>query len=272
MAVVNLAERYEALRVEATTLAGELTDLARRAAVYRHLFLASGGNHAFPLIAAHGALWAGGYFRMGLSLGRLLSWQYLSQPELRQVQLQKLDEFANLFRDINRRVCIDTYTNFHLTRLHGDHPDVGAVLPPELIEPLNRVHTANARSQELSEAEKQLVFEAHFRHEQKHIVGPTLTEGAMKFDWPLVRAIALRPPVRFAYFPRGRYLWFRNFADQEERIEKGLEALSIASRAGWRNVDAALQKYAILPVEYFQRPAAWFAEFHRHWLPAAQAG
>jgi hypothetical protein len=269
MAVVNLAERYESIRAEATTLAGELTDLARRAAVYRHLFLASGGNHAFPLIAAHGALWAGGYFRMGLRLGRMLSWQYLAQPELRQAQLQKLDAFADLFRDINRRVCIDTYTSFHLTRLHGDHPDLGTVLSPELIEPLNRIHAANARGRELTETEKRMVFEAHFRHEQRNVVGPTLTEGVAKFDWPLVRAIALRPPVRFAYFPLGKCLWFRNFADQDERIEKGLEAMAIASRIGWRNVDAALQKYAILPAEYFQQPAAWFAEFRRHWLPAA---
>lgn len=262
----NLQECHDQLKAEATHLAGELTDLSRRAAVYRHLFLASGGNHAFPLIAAHGALWAGGYFRRGLGLGSLLSWQYGMQPELRQTQLRKLYAFADVFRDINRRVCIDTYTSFHLTRLHGNHPDIGTVLPPELIEPLNRVHAANVQGRELNESEKHEVFEAHFRHEQKHVVGPTLTEAVEQFDWPLVRALALRPPVRFAYFPWGQVLWFRNFANQEERIEKGLAAMEIASRAGWRNVDAALRAYAVLPNAYFSQPAAWFEEFRMRLL------
>lgn len=269
MAAVILSERYESLHAEATQLAGELTDLSRRAAVYRHLFLASGGNHAFPLIAAHGALWAGGYFKFGLGLGRILAWQYAGRPELRRTQLARLDDFANLFRDINRRVCIDTYVSFHLTRLHGDHPDLGTVLSPELIEPLNRVHAANARGRELNETEKRAVFEAHFRHEQRHVVGPRLTEGVEQFDWPLVRAIALRPPVRFAYFPMGQCLWFRNFANQDERIEKGLAAMEIASRVGWRAVDAALRKYAVLPEEYFEQPAVWFEEFRRELIPVA---
>ena len=67
----SLQSHYDRLQREATLLAGGLTDLSQRAAVYRHLFLASGGNHAFPLIAAHGALWAGGYFRFGMRLGQL---------------------------------------------------------------------------------------------------------------------------------------------------------------------------------------------------------
>jgi hypothetical protein len=52
----ELAREYEALTREGTRLAGGLCDLAQRATVYHHLFRASGGNHAFPLIAAHGAL------------------------------------------------------------------------------------------------------------------------------------------------------------------------------------------------------------------------
>ncbi len=59
----------------------------------------------------------------------------------------------------------------------------------------------------------------------------------------------------------GTCLWFRNFASQEERIEKGLAALAIASRVGWRAVDAALQKYRVLSEAYFTRPAAYFEDF-----------
>lgn len=261
MTNVTLQNRFAQLHSEATQLSGELTDLARRATVYRHLFLASGGNHAFPLIAAHGALWAGGYFRFGLGLGRALSWQYLGNPELRQAQRAKLATFADVFRDINRRVCIDTYVNFHFTRQFGRHPRATEFVSEDLLEPLNRMHAATDAGRELSEVEKRLVFEAHFRNEQKFIVGPRLAQAVEEFDWPLVRSIALRPPVRFAYFPFGTCLWFRNFASTEERIEKGLAALEIASRVGWRTVDAALQKYRVLPEGYFTQPAAYFEDF-----------
>jgi hypothetical protein len=51
---------YEHLRGEATLLAGGINDLTQRASVYHHLFEHSQGNHLFPLLAAHGALWAAG--------------------------------------------------------------------------------------------------------------------------------------------------------------------------------------------------------------------
>ena len=72
----RLADEFAALTREAERLAGGLRDLAQRATVYHHLFRASGGNHIFPLIAAHGALWAGGYFRFGQRLATALAWQY----------------------------------------------------------------------------------------------------------------------------------------------------------------------------------------------------
>jgi len=62
-----------ALRREATRLAGRPADLVQRASVYRHLFAHSGGNHAFPLLGAHGALWGSGYFRKGLRFGGVVA-------------------------------------------------------------------------------------------------------------------------------------------------------------------------------------------------------
>ena len=49
---------YMRIKREAEILAGDTMDFSRRAAVYHHLYQSSGGNHMFPLIAAHGALWA----------------------------------------------------------------------------------------------------------------------------------------------------------------------------------------------------------------------
>jgi hypothetical protein len=264
----ELQGRCDDLRREATLLAGGLSDLSQRATVYRHLFLASGGNHAFPLIAAHGALWAGGYFRFGMRLGAALSWQYVGRPAVRRQQLQRLADFADVFRDINRRVCVDTYVNFHFTDRYGQQADADRFVPRELLDPLNRLHAARRADRSLSDAEKQTVFEAHFRHEQAHVVGPTLTAAVADFDWPLLRAIALRPWVKFAYFPGNTCLRFRNFASADERIERGLQAFSLATQVGWSTVDAALQRYRVLPPAFFAAPAAYFADLRTAVLAA----
>lgn len=266
---ILLLQRAHELELEATKLAGGLLDLAQRASVYRHLYLASGRNHAFPLIAAHGALWAGGYFRFGLQLGRILSWQYALRPGRRHEMLRQLEAFANVFRDINRRVCIDTYKNFYLSKKYGQRAGIEQFIPLELLEPLNRMHAAQAAGAELSDDEKRLVFEAHFRNEQQTIVEPLISAALTQFEWPLLRAIALRPLVSFAYFPRGQRLWFRNFASQEERIEKGFAAFDTAATVGWSAVDAALARYQMLPAAYFQQPHEYFTQFRAGILAAA---
>ena len=263
-----LQTRYQELKVEGERLAGSLSNLAQRATVYRHLFLASRGNHTFPLIAAHGALWAGGYFRWGMKLGEMLSWQYLGRPALRQQQLLRLAEFADAFRDINRRVCIDTYVNYYFTEQYGDHPEVQNFVPTELLTALNRLHAARRAGRDLTAGEKQEMFSSHFLHEQQHVVGPTLTEAVAQFAWPLVREIALRPIVHFSYFPLGKHLWFKNFASREERIEKGHAAYQIAAQVGWSKVDAALQEYQLLPTAFFDAPTRYFASWRESILAA----
>ncbi len=56
-------DAYEALRKKGFALAGGIGDLRQRACIYLHLYQDSGGRNVFPLIAAHGALWAGRFFR-----------------------------------------------------------------------------------------------------------------------------------------------------------------------------------------------------------------
>jgi hypothetical protein len=173
--------------------------------------------------------------------------------------MQRLAAFADAFRDVNRRVCIDTYVNFYFSERYGHHPSAAELVPPVLLDAVNRLHAARRTGRTLSDPEKQVIFEAHFRHEQAHVVGPALEDAVAAFDWPLVRAIALRPPVRFTYFPAGGRLWFRNFASRNERIEKGLAAFRLAARAGWSSVDAALRNYRVLPDAFFAAPADYFA-------------
>ena len=264
-----LRHHHEGLHNDATRLAGGLNDLAQRAAVYHHLYEHSGGNHAFPLLAAHGALWARGYFRLGMRLGWIWSLTDLGSPPRRRLRMEKLAAFADAFRDINRRVCIEIYTSYHFTARFGTHAQAGEFIDPTLNEALGRLHAARQRGQELPDAEKRLVFEAFFRHEQAHVVGPSIADAVAAFDWPAMRAIALRPFIRFAYFPWRRALFFRDFARIEERIGNGLQAFDTAAEVGWPRVEACLRRYEILSPAFFQNSIEHFARLRDRILAAA---
>lgn len=258
MSTSELRTAFDALRNEAIRLAGDLPDLTQRAATYHHLYQHSGGNHAFPLIAAHGALWARGYFQRCLQLGRILAWQYGLDAARRRTQLGKLDDFANQFRDINRRVCIDTYTNYYFTARFGNHPLASQFVPARVLAALNRVHVARTVGREMTVAEKRSVFEAHFLHEQDTVVGPTIQLAVAQFDWPLVKFLALKPLLRFAFFPAGRFLWFRDFSQRDQRVEHGLTAFEMANQVGWQNVEASLNRYRLLPAPFFANSTEYF--------------
>lgn len=264
----SLEQSRQQLQQEARQLAGELGDLCQRATVYHQLYHASGGNHIFPLIAAHGALWAGGYFRFGRAMAQLLSLQYALRPRFRREQLARLTEFENALKDINRRVCVDTWVNFHLTREYGTGSDVRQFMDDSLADALALVHAANDSGTPLSDARKREVFRAHFLHEQQHVVSDAVAEALANLQWPLVRTFALRPPVRFSYLPAGERLWFRNFADRQERIANGLKAFDLAAAAGWKQVEAALADYRVLPEAVLTSPAAHFASLRQSVLAA----
>jgi len=269
MTLAALTARLAHWRLEGEKLAGSLTQLTQRASVYRHIYRASGGNHIFPLIAAHGALWARGYFRWALDLGQKLSWQYALQPAYRQQQLAALDKFADAFRDVNRRVCADTYANFHFTAEHGDDPLVRQLLAAELVDALNVIHHAQRDGRTLTTAQKQAIFTAHFYNEQQYIVGPSLQAAVDAFDWPLVKFIALKPVIRFGYFPEGTSFWFRDFTNRAERIARGLQAFEVAAQVGFETVEAKLRKYAMLPDEFFTQPVEYFDSLRQEVLATA---
>ena len=256
----QLSSAYESLRAEAERLAGGLNDLAQRASVYYHLYEDSGRNHIFPLIAAHGAMWARGYFRFGMGLGRCCSWISSLSSAKRKQHLQQLDAFADAFRDINRRVCIETYSSYHFTARFGDHPQADQLIPRDLLDVLNQCHAARRDSRELSDLEKRQVFEAFFRNEQKTIVESSILAAKEAFRWPLMKFIALRPLLRFAYFPRFQFFRFRNFSNQSERIEKGLTAFDVAASVGWRHVESSMRSYAILPESFFANSLRHFTD------------
>jgi hypothetical protein len=259
MDVSDLRARYEELKAEATLLAGDLLDIPRRVVILNHVYLDSGRNHTFSLIAAHGALWAFGYFEVGGSLGRFIARRYYYDPAERAYRLGLLREFAEAFRRVNRQVCIDSYTNYQFTKQYGHRPGAEEVVPGPLLDALNRVHDARGHRRELS-AERRDVFEQSFRCEQEVTVAPGVRDAVRGFQCRIMRFLCLHPVVRFAYFPRFRALLFRDFASKDERIAKGMRAFDLAERAGWPDVSRALQEYGVMDPRQLDAPESRFLE------------
>ena len=208
------------LREEATSIAGRNEDLIQRASVYHHLYADSGGNHSFPLLAAHGALWASGYFRSGIRFGHIVARTRQMLGDDAEALMFKLTDFAESFRDINRRVCVETFFIYRLTADPSLRDQAQQLVPPRLLSAMDRCHYARETGRALASADRRELFEAFFLWEQAEIVGPSIDRAFAAFDWPLIRSLALRPKIRFAYFGRSP-LSFRNFSNTAERIEKG---------------------------------------------------
>lgn len=265
----QLQHQYNQLHNEAVRLAGTTKQLSQRAATYYHVYENSGRNHIFPLIAAHGALWARGYFAFGMKLGELLSWQYGFSPKRRRQQLDALEDFAESFREVNRRVCVETYTTYHFVQRHGEHPLADQLVRPELLTSLRKLCTAKQRGTELDDLTKRSIFETHFLDEQATVVGPRIEKAVQQFLWPVMRSLALMPAVRFAYFPRGKWLQFWKFDRRDERIARGLAAFDLAAGVGWKQVERTLDHYQVLPATFFANSLDHFANLRNEILAAA---
>jgi hypothetical protein len=253
----NLRSNYELIKAESDRIAGGSHDIPRRACLLHSLYIESSGNHVFPLIAAHGALWAYSFFEVGGTLGRFIARRYFYNPRERAYRLDLLDRFANDFRAVNRQVFVDTRTNFHFTRRYGREPDAGSILPKDLLAALNQVHEAAQAGVGLDDQAKEAVFRQSLHWEQELTVASGVRSAVDKFECRTMKALCLMPVVRFTFFPRWKYLWFWNFTDTNERVRKGLKAFAYAQRKGWPHVEASLRNYNVLPGSYFDDPIAY---------------
>lgn len=236
----HASEGYAALRAQASELAGTPNDIARRVQVHHQIYQDSRGNHTFPMVALHGALWAAGFFETTGRLGQTLRARYFYSPRERTFRMSLLARFAEGFKIVNRQVFIDTFTNYFYTKHYGTHAAAGEVMHPDLFAALNTVHAAARVGTSLSPQQKRNVFTQALWHEQEVTVAPGVASEIARFDCPILRFLCLRPLVRFAYFPRTTYLLFRNFADKDERIAKAMTSYDLAERAGWTRVEACM--------------------------------
>jgi hypothetical protein len=190
----------------------------------------------------------------------MIAYRYFYDAEERASRAYMLFEFSQGFKEANRSVFVDTYTNYVFSKRHGETPGADAMLAPELLEALNRVHRAARAGQRLPSAERAKVFECALMFEQERTVGPKVREEVAKFDCPVLTAIVLRPVVRFTYFPRTTYMTFRNFGDTDERIEKAVRSYELAERTGWGRVGDTIRRHGVLPPRFFADPRAYAGE------------
>lgn len=245
-----LADAYARVRREASTVAGEPGDMPRRAAELHSIYASSQGNHVFPQIALHGALWAHGFFGARGPIARAVSCRYahdLAETEHRSAMLRR---FLDGFAEANRSAFIDTYADYYFTKDYGESPGADEFIAPRLLDCLNRVHHAVRFGRPVNVDDKHAIFIASLEWEQEVTVGPRVREEFGKIDCPVVTRLVSKPFVRLAYFPRWHYLYFKNFSATEERIEKAIESYRLAESAGWPAVVEAIRIYDVFPEDF----------------------
>ncbi len=253
----ELHDAYATTREQAVRIAGGPGDMPQRVALLHAIFEDSGANHAFPEVALHGALWAYGFYERRGAVSQMITYRYFYDRDERARRAYMLFAFSQGFKEANRSVFIDTYTNYFFTKRHGDAPGAETVLAPQLLEALGRVHAAARSHRRLSRTERRQVFETALLFEQENTVGPKVREEVAKFDCPILTAIVLKPIVRFAYFPRLTLLRFHDFGNTDERIEKAVRSLELAERAGWPHVSDCIRYSGILPDRCLADPIAY---------------
>lgn len=264
---------YESLRKSGYALAGELGALDQRACLYQHMYEDSGKRNVFPLIAAHGALWATGYFKKGMLAGKLLSLFFLFNPRLRREKLRAASAFADRFRDINRRVCAESHALYYYTKRYGGDAFIRSLIGDQFADILCACHLSIETDLPFAKEQREQLFAAFLNWEQEYIVGPLVDAAFADFHWSLVRFLAQRLKLELAYFGKGFSLQFSHFSSRQERIKRGLQAYGRAEDVGLKYVEYALGFYQLAPKEQRDPRAFYQAMGGAAWTErAASAG
>lgn len=266
---MNLQDQYQKLRAEATVLAGAPGDIPQRAAMLHEIFLDSKGNHGFAEIATHGALWGFNFFETTGTLGDLISYRYFYDKKEMKYRHGLLQSFADGFKTANRAVFIDTYSNYYFVKNFGAEAGAEAILEPALLDALRQIRRAAAAEKLLDAPTRRTLFETTLRWEQETTVAPKVKAEIARFDCPILRRLVMRPFVRFSYFPRHKFFWFKNFSDTTERIRNAHQCFDLAETVGWQKVFSALQNYKVLSADFFRQPAAFARTLRENLLGGA---
>lgn len=248
------------IEADAERLGGHLNAMTTRSVVYHHIYVCSGGNFIFPLLAAHGALWARWYLFLARFAALFLAVIDISRGFRFKRNLNAYKNYVETFKAINRTVMTKTWVIFHMTKLFGVDDPVTDDMPPRLRGNLALCHQYATTGTPMPLSQQREFYEDYFRWEQVNIVGPTVDKATGEFDWPIMKWFCLRPWVWFSYFQLGRALVFKNFSDAEERTQKGLAAFDWAIKSGrqWEDIEANLTRNPFFPRNFSFDPNQYF--------------
>lgn len=256
----TLRDEAARIRAEATRLAGEPSDIRQRVIFLHEIYVDSKENHAFPEIAAHGALWGHDV----LSAARLT--ETLGAPLLQLAELigfesvqRTLDDFALAIEVINRQVFIDTYTNYWFTKRYGREPGASSIVDPSFLASLNLVHDAVARNEILSPEDKRAVFLTTLDKEQDDTAAHGMDEAVKHVQPSWLRAAVTKPLLSFTYFPVTTFYAFDDFSNRADRVRCATLSYDVAVTAGWKRVASSMAGYGVLPAAYFDDRAGYAA-------------
>lgn len=251
---------YEIISNDAVRLGGRFSDMPQRAAVYHHLYVMSGGNFAFPLIAAHETLWARWFLFLAKIGAHFLAVFDFSCKMSRRNKMKAYHKYVNIFKKNNRDIMTQSYRVFHFTRLYGDHKFVCVTMPARLRKSFLQCHKLSLSGQKMSHTAQRHFFADFVRWQQVNISGPDFTDAYEEFDWPLAKRFCARPWVRFSYFGFGRFHRYKNYCDTEERIQKALKAFDWAAKKSWDFVENDLTSNPFFPREFTFDANTYFAD------------
>jgi len=162
--------------------------------------------------------------------------------------------------DGHRSIFMASFNRCRFVAKFGSEPKAAEILPARLLDALKQVHAAKDVGIALPEDIKFNIFNASFHCEQEVTVAPGVKQAVAGFDCPILRGLILRPVVRFCFFPRRHYMFFKDFSETEERITRGMSAYRLAQEAGWEHVLDSMKAYGVMPESYFEDPQKAYRE------------
>lgn len=243
----SVADVHAVMRADGEQLAGGLGELGQRSLVYHHVYRDSGGLFHFPLVASHGALWATWYLRAAWLAAQVFSVCDVTCVLKRRERMAAFDAYVDAIKEINRQVMIEAFASLYLYKVFGERACAELRFSDALAQQFRERFGAGAVTFARTHESDRMFYETFFRWEQEKVVGPAVDTALEAFNWPFMRTLSRRPWVWFSYFTIGRALVFRDFADREERVRKGLAAFDWAAAKGWDAIERNAYRNPFLP-------------------------
>lgn len=234
-------KEFERIQQLANRLAGSPNNIPQRILHFKQIYNDSNSNFTFPIIAAHGALWAYNFFN---KLAPFQNLNFLIPSRRINQTYESLSDFSYQLTTINRQVFIDIYTYYHFTKLFYENESAKIFFlnrtttkAESLWNALRQVHIAKESGVAISDSLKLEIYKIALYFEQYSMVGEKVTKAfaCLKVASPM-KQLAVMPNVKFKYFPPLIRFQFLNFVNTEERIYWALEAYRIAQEVGFETV------------------------------------